>query len=262
MKRVVRHFHRLATGLALAAGVGLACAQGAAPAPTSAPASYNVGATATGVPFTFLDVKTNSIQGMMVDTVTAVGKAGGFSVNVQQTVFSALIPSLTARKVDIISAAMLKTPARQEVVDFSDPVYSYGEGLIVKDSDTRAYVSLDELKGEVVGAQVGTVFLDMLNKKGIFKEVRSYDSVADMTRDLSLGRIKAGLGDQPVIAYQLRQAAFNGVKLVPSYKSVNVGDVCLVVRKGDTQTLERLNKAIAKVKADGTLAAIVGKWGI
>jgi len=262
MKRVVRHFHRLATGLALAAGVGLACAQGAAPAPTSAPASYNVGATATGVPFTFLDVKTNSIQGMMVDTVTAVGKAGGFSVNVQQTVFSALIPSLTARKVDIISAAMLKTPARQEVVDFSDPVYSYGEGLIVKDSDTRAYVSLDELKGEVVGAQVGTVFLDMLHKKGIFKEVRSYDSVADMTRDLSLGRIKAGLGDQPVIAYQLRQAAFNGVKLVQSYKSVNVGDVCLVVRKGDTQTLERLNKAIAKVKADGTLAAIVGKWGI
>ncbi|MGJ7573429.1 ABC transporter substrate-binding protein [Variovorax sp. RB2P76] len=256
MNRVVRHLHRLAAGVALAGAVALASAQGAAPA------SYNVGATATGVPFTFLDVKTNSIQGMMVDTVTAVGKAGGFSVNVQQTVFSALIPSLTARKVDIVSAAMLKTPARQEVVDFSDPVYSYGEGLLVKGDDTRAYVSLDELKGEVVGAQVGTVFLDMLTKKGIFKEVRSYDSVADMTRDLSLGRIKAGLGDQPIMAYQIRQNTFPGVKLVDSYKPVNVGDVCLVVRKGDAETLARLNKAIAAVKADGTLARIVQKWGI
>lgn len=232
-----------------------AWAQGGAP-------TYNVGATATGVPFTFLDVKTNSIQGMMVDTVTAVGKAGGFNVNVQQTAFAALIPSLTSSKIDIISAAMLKTPARQQVVDFSDPVYSYGEGLIVKSEDNKAYTTLDELKGETVGAQVGTVFLDMLNKKGIFKEVRSYDSIADMTRDLSLGRIKAGLGDQPLIAYQLRQHAFPGVKLVTSYKPVNVGDVCLVVRKGDNETLAKVNKAIAQIKADGTLAKIIQKWGL
>lgn len=256
MHRFVRHFHRIALGLCAAGAVTLAAAQG------GAPATYNVGATATGIPFTFLDVKTNSIQGMMVDTVQAVAKAGGFQVNVQQTVFSALIPSLTANKIDIVSAAMLKTPARQQVVDFSDPVYSYGEGLIVKADDAKAYASLDDLKGEIVGAQVGTVFIDMLQKKGIFKEVRSYDSVADMTRDLALGRIKAGLGDQPIIAYQIRQNTFQGVKLAEGYKSTNVGDVCLVVRKGDAETLARLNKAIAAIKADGTLAGIVKKWGI
>lgn len=225
-------------------------------------ATLNVGATATGIPFTFLDVKTNTIQGMMVDTVQAVAKAGGFTVNVEQTVFAALIPSLTSNKIDIVSAAMLKTPARQQVVDFSDPVYAYGEGLIVKADDPKQYSTLDDLKGEVVGAQVGTVFVDMLNKKGIFKEVRTYDSIADMTRDLSLGRIKAGLGDQPIIAYQIAQKTFRGVKLAPDYKPQNMGDVCLVVRKGDTALLERLNKAISAIKADGTLAAIIKKWGV
>ena len=88
MNRIVRHLRplrRLALGLCIAGAASFAAAQGAAPA------SFNVGATATGVPFTFLDVKSNSIQGMMVDTVTAVGKAGGFTVNVQQTVFSALM---------------------------------------------------------------------------------------------------------------------------------------------------------------------------
>jgi polar amino acid transport system substrate-binding protein len=252
---LVSFFRRAALALCLLGTAIVACAQGGAP-------TYNVGATATGVPFTFLDVKSNSIQGMMVDTVTAVGKAGGFDVNVQQTVFSALIPSLTSNKIDIISAAMLKTPTRAQVVDFSDPVYSYGEGLLVKADDNKTYTSLDDLKGEVVGAQVGTVFLDMLNKKGIFKEVRSYDSIADMTRDLSLGRIKAGLGDQPIVAYQIRQNTLHGVKLVSSYKPVNVGDVCLVVRKGDTELLGRINKAIAKIKSDGTLSSIVQKWGI
>lgn len=228
----------------------------------TAATTYNIGATATGVPFTFLDVKTNSIQGMMVDTITAVGKAGGFGVNVQQTVFSALIPSLTSSKIDIIAAAMLKTPARAQVVDFSDPVYSYGEGLVVKADDAKNYASLDDLKGEIVGAQVGTVFIEMLQKKGIYKEVRSYDSVADMIRDLALGRIKAGLGDQPIMAYQVRQNTFQGVKLAAGYKPVNVGDVCLVVRKGDAELLAKLNKAIAAVKADGTLGKITAKWGI
>lgn len=256
MHRFVRRLPRVLLGLCAAGAVTLAAAQGAAPA------SYNVGATATGIPFTFLDVKSNSIQGMMVDTVQAVAKVGGFQVNVQQTGFAALIPSLTSNKIDIVSAAMLKTAARQQVVDFSDPVYSYGEGLIVKADDAKPYATLDDLKGEIVGAQVGTVFLDMLQKKGTFKEVRSYDSVADMTRDLALGRIKAGLGDQPIIAYQIRQNTFQGVKLAESYKAANVGDVCLVVRKGDAETLTRLNKAIAQIKADGTLAQIVKKWGI
>lgn len=226
------------------------------------PAAYNVGATATGIPFTFLDVKSNTIQGMMVDAIELVGKTAGFEAKVQQTVFASLIPSLTSNKIDIISAAMLKTEAREKVVDFSDPVYAYGEGVMVSEADSKIYNTLDDLKGEVVGAQVGTVFLDTLQKKGIYKEVRSYDSVADMARDLSLGRIKAAVGDQPIMAYQIAQKTFKGVKMADGYKSANMGNVCFVVRKGDKETLDRLNKAIAEVKANGQLEAVIKKWGI
>lgn len=231
-----------------------------AAAPAMAQSSYNVGATSTGVPFTFLDIKTNKLQGMMVDTVTAVGNKAGFSVNIQQTPFSALIPSLTGNKIDIIAAAMLKTEARAQIVDFSDPVYSYGEGLFVNAQDQKVYKTLDDLKGEIVGAQVGTVFVDALNKKGGFKEVKTYDSVADMMRDVGLGRIKAGFGDRPIVAYQLSQGANPQVRLVKEYQSTLMGDVCLVIRKGDPKLMERLNKAIAELKADGTLTRIVDQW--
>jgi len=251
MHPAFRLFIRVALGLSTAL-LAMAHAQ-----PT-----HTVGATASGIPFTFLDVKTNSIQGMMIDTAQAIGQAAGFNVAVQQTVFSALIPSLTSNKIDIISAAMLRTPQRAEVVDFSQPVYSYGEGLVVKADDGKAYTSLDELKGEVVGAQVGTVYIDMLNKKGGFKEVRGYDTGVDMMRDIALGRIKAGVADYPIVAYQLSQGANNNVKLAASYKSVNIGDVCLVVRKGDAEMLARVNKGIAAIKADGTLAKIVKKWNL
>lgn len=252
MTHVARYLKRVAIALGTAAVVSSAAAQ----------TVYKVGATATGVPFTFLDVKTDTIEGMMVDTVKAVAKAGGFDVTIQQTVFSALIPSLTTSRIDIISAAMLKTPKRAEVVDFSDPVYAYGEGVFVHADDTKVYRSLDDLKGETVGAQVGTVYLDLLNKKGGFKEVRSYDSVADVMRDVALKRIKAGFGDQPIIAYQLSQGANPQVRLSKEYQPVAVGDVCLVVRKGDTELLGRLNKAIATAKSDGTIDKIVAKWNL
>jgi polar amino acid transport system substrate-binding protein len=83
-----------------------------------------------------------------------------------------------------------------------------------------------------------------------------------MVRDITLGRIKAAVADQPIVAYQLRQNAFQGVKLAADYKPGKVGEVCLVTRKGDTETLNRLNSAIDAIKADGTLQAIVQKWGV
>src|SRR2546421_11054599 len=85
-----------------------------------------VGSTPTGIPFTFLDTKTNTIQGVMVDLVTEIGKDAGFTVQIEPMQFSTLIPSLTSSKIDIIAAAMFITAPRKEVVDFSDPIYTYG----------------------------------------------------------------------------------------------------------------------------------------
>ena len=81
--------------------------------PASAQKVLKVGSTPTGIPFTFLDTKTNSIQGIMVDLITEIGKDAGFQVQIEPMQFSTLIASLTSNKIDIISAAMFVTPARK-----------------------------------------------------------------------------------------------------------------------------------------------------
>lgn len=224
--------------------------------------TYNVGSTPTGIPFTFLDVKTNTIQGAMVDLITAIGDDAGFKVNVQATPFSALIPSLTSNKIDIISAAMLITAQRKEVIDFSDPVFPYPEGMVVAVDDSTPYKSLAELKGQVVGAQVGTVYIDFLKKNGEFAEVKVYDSLADILRDVSLGRIKAGFGDAPILKYQLSQNASLRAKLVPTYEPKMAGSVGIGVRKTDQDLLKKINAALAKLQANGTLDKILVKWNL
>ena len=230
--------------------------------PASAQQTLKVGSTATGTPFTFLDTKTNTIQGVMVDIITEVGKDAGFQVQIEPMQFSTLIASLTSNKIDIISAAMYITPPRKEVIDFSEPVYTYGEGLIVPKGDTKNHTGFDDFKGEAVGAQVGTAYVEPLQKTGLFSEVKIYDTIVDILRDVNSGRIKAGFGDFPIFAYNLQQGQFPDVRLVKSYKSTLIGSVGIGVRKSDAELLKKINTSLAKMKADGRLDKILAKWGL
>jgi len=224
--------------------------------------TLRVGSTPTGVPFSFLDTKTNTIQGIMVDLITAIGKEAGFSVQIEPMQFSTLIPALQSNKIDLIAAAMYATPVRAQVVEFSSTVITYGEGLVVPARDTGDYTSLADLKGYTVGAQVGTAYVEPLQKSGLFAEVKIYDTIPDILRDVSAGRIQAGFADLPIVAYNLQQGGFPSVRLVRSYVSVISGSVGIAARKSDPALLAQVNAALEKLRADGTLKAILTKWGL
>lgn len=221
---------------------------------------FIVGSTATGVPFSFIDMKTHELTGAMVDIARAVAAEAGFAVQMQVTAFSALIPSLTARKIDIISAAMLRTPAREAVVAFSAPVYAYGGAVAVRAGDTAANSSLSQLRGRRVGAQVGTRFVDQLASAGV-ESVKTYDNLADCLRDLRLGRLDAVFGDAPIIRYYLRVTGTDQIRLDESYRPADLEEVCLVLRKDDPALLTRVNAAIAQIRST-KIAGIVRQWGL
>ncbi len=222
--------------------------------------TYLVGSTATGVPFSFIDLKTNTLTGAMVDIVKAVAAEAGIQIELRVTAFAALIPSLTSGKIDIISAAMLKTPAREKVVAFSEPIYSYGAGLVVPVSDTRKYSGIDDLKSMTVGAQVGTRYFEQLQAAGV-RQVKTYDSLMDMLRDLGAGRVNAAYGDAPILAYEIAQSNGQKGRLVKSFTPPSIEEVCLVVRKDEMELLGRLNAAVRRIRAT-KIKAIVDRWGL
>ena len=243
--------------------VVVAAALGAALVPAGhAQPVVRVGSTPTGVPFTFLDTKTNQISGIMVDLIKEIGKDQGFTIEVQPMTFSTLIASLQSNKIDVIAAAMYITPTRQEVVDFSDPIYTYGEGLVVSAKDGKDYKAFADLKGEVVGAQIGTAYVKPLQDSGMFKEVKVYDTIPDIIRDVNVGRIKAGFADYPIVAYQIAQGGYPETRLAKNYASTLTGSVGIAVRKGDKATLDKVNTALRKFKADGTIDKILARWGL
>lgn len=242
---------RIATTVALVACMSAARAE-----------TLKVGSTPTGVPFTFLNTQTGQIDGMMVDLIQVMAKANQFDIEVVPMAFGSLVPALTSGKIDIISAAMSATPVRQKVVDFTAPIMSYGEGLIVPTSDKKDYRSVEDLKGYRVGAVIGTNYVDQLRANGVVGEVVSYNSIADIIRDIGAGRLQAGFGDYPILAYNFAHTPMPAVRLVQDYKPFVVGAINIAVRKDEGALLTKLDATLEQFKKDGTLDKILAKWNL
>lgn len=78
----------------------------------------SISATASGSPFTFLDI--NNIQGVMVGPWPRPWARLATASRMNKTNFAALIYPSTSGKLDFIAAGMLKTEERTKVVDFSN----------------------------------------------------------------------------------------------------------------------------------------------
>jgi polar amino acid transport system substrate-binding protein len=224
--------------------------------------TYHVGTTPTGIPFAYLDPKTNTMQGAMVDVVRALAGDAGFNVTFEGNPFASLIPALLMNRIDIIGAAMLMTTPRRDAIEFSDPVFSYPEGLVVNIADKTPYRSLADFKGQVIGAQTGTVYAELAKQAGELKEVALYPSLADILREISQGRLTAGVGDAPILAYQLAANVSLRARLVATYESKLAGSIGLGVRKADAELLKKINASLAKLRSDGTIDKIVAKWNL
>ena len=223
--------------------------------------AVKVGSSPTGLPFTFVNTENSQMDGVLIDVVKAIKDDLGIEPEFEAVQFSALVPSLTSSKIDIIASAMFITEARGKVVAFSDPVYGYGEGLFVPISDDTAYKSYDDLKGKTVGVQVGTTFVDLFQKSGLFNGVKIYKGIPDIIADVNAGRIDAGFGDGPMVAYYLSKGQFPKVKVVESYEPSAAGEFGLALRKDD-ERMPKVNEAIARIKTDGTLQDILAKYGL
>ena len=218
-----------------------------------------VGSTATGIPTTFMDKENGKIVGIMVDVSEEVAKYLGVKLEIVETAWSALIPSLQTQKIDLLAAAMLITPQRQEVVDFSMPVYPYCEALVVKASDTKPYSGIDELKGLKLGGQVGTVYVKSLEDRGF--NVSVYDNAGDILTEISNGRLDGGVIDGPIAKWLAKNNPQFKIRVVDTYKPVMCGDIGIGVNKENKDLLKQVNAAVEKMKKEGRVEQILQKWG-
>ena len=169
-----------------------------------------------------------------------------------------IIPALNAKKYDFIVSSLSITDERKQAVDFTDPYYSNKLQFIAPKATADFKTDATYLKGKVIGAQRATLAGTYLEDKLPDTEAKLYDTQENAYLDLTSGRLDGILADKYVQYEWLKSKdgsayEFKGDPVVESDK------IGIAVRKGDPLR-ERLNKALAEIKADGTYKKINDKY--
>nr|WP_314264628.1 arginine ABC transporter substrate-binding protein [uncultured Moellerella sp.] len=214
---------------------------------------------ATYAPFEMFDAN-NQIVGFDVDLANAMCAKLNATCTFTHQGFDSLIPSLKFRRFDALMAGIDITPARQEQVDFTDTYYANSaEFISVKNKITQA----EQLKGKKIGVQNGTTHQKYIMEKLKDMTTVPYDNYQNAILDLQSGRIDAVFGDTAVADEWLKAKGNENLVVVgekvtdPEYFGIGLG---IAVRKGNKDLLDKLNKAMSEVKADGTYDVIYKKW--
>jgi len=246
------------TRRAAVGGLSAALLAGCARTPAD-PRRVVIGASPTGVPFSYVDPDTNQLTGAMVDIAALLTTRLGLRPQFRIVPFAGLVPSLMTGRIDLIAAAMLRTPAREALVGFSRPVFAYAGGLAVRNDATGHYPDLASLRALRVGAQIGTRFVDQLRDAGV-EQVSTYQGLGDMLRDLAHGRIDAAYGDDPILRMILRIGPRWAVHMPGEFRAPGKEALCLIGRK-NAPLLARIDGELTGSARAGIMP-VLARWGL
>jgi polar amino acid transport system substrate-binding protein len=206
-------------------------------------------------PMEYRDEKGNLI-GFDVDLADEIGKRLGIDIVWVPTAWDGVILALQSGKFDMILSTLTITDERAEKIDFSPP-YIYGAQIIVVKQQTEDINALSDLKGRIVGTQLGSTGEVAAKKFGGFKDLKLYATYPEAFTDLAIGRIQALVVDEFVGRYYIMKqpGAYRVLEENLAEESIGIG-----FRKGDDLFREAVVKAIDSIKADGTYGEISRKW--
>lgn len=165
--------------------------------------------------------------------------------------WDSIIPNLVSGNYDTIIAGMSITDERDKVIDFTDAYFP---------ADPSAYVALagasaDVTKGNVA-AQVNTLQSSYVADSGA--TLVEFPTPDETTAAVRSGEVDAVLADKPFLKKIVDES--NGELIFVGEDIVLGKGVGLGVRESDTELKGKLNAAIAVMKKDGSLNALIAKW--
>lgn len=197
-------------------------------------------------------------EGLAVDFIEDFGEAYGYDVQIENTAWDGLIPSLQSGQADLVISSMTITEERQQSVDFSDP-YAMAQLAILANADS-GISSIEDLNqpGKKVAVKTGSTG-DVYATKNLTNAeiIRLADESACVT-EVVQGKADGFLYDQLTIyRNHIANPETTEAVFIPFQDPEAWG---IAVKKGDTQLLDQLNAFIAQSKEDGEFDRLTEKY--
>ncbi|NRT76258.1 ABC transporter substrate-binding protein [Clostridium beijerinckii] len=223
-------------------------------------------ASSNDIPFAYIDPKTKEFTGIDAEIIREAAKRLGINkVEMKQIPFSDLLKQLnTDDSIDIVADGMYVTDERKKEALFTNILYKESEAIITP--KVSKIVFKEDFKNAVVGAQIGTAFLDLAKKwkaEGIVKDVVSFKNQNDLLSAVSTKKIDAAITDSVFASYMISQNNLYLKVLPPTdYTPESPGKIAAAVRKNDVTLAKSLNEKIDEMKDDKTILEILEKYSL
>lgn len=200
--------------------------------------------------------ESNKLVGFDIDMGDELSKRLGVKITWQPTEWDGVMMSLNSKKFDVIISGMTVTDLRKKEIDFSIPYVNDGVVMVVK-KGTTGFNTAEDLKGKVVGTQMGSSGEESAKKIEGLKDVKLYKQYPEAFSDLQIGRIPVVVADKVTAQYFIskRSDTFEIVGEQLTKEPMAIG-----IRKADTDVKEAIDKALTDMQKDGTLTSISQKW--
>ena len=200
-------------------------------------------------------------EGIDVEVAGLIAEKMGLELVVDDMGFTAALEAVQNGKSDIAMAGITVNEERKANMDFSDS-YATGIQVVIIKADSPAVQSLDDLStGVLIGTQEGTTGYiycsDTVENGGYGEEhVMAYETGAVAIQALLAGKVDCVVIDnQPAQEYV---KANPGLEILDTEFAVE--DYAIAVKKGNSQLLDKVNKALSELIADGSVQKVVDRY--
>ena len=215
----------------------------------------SVGLEGTYPPFSFVDAD-GKLAGFEVDLSEALAKELGVNAKLQPTKWDGILAALESKRLDVVVNQVTISEERKKKYDFSEPYTVSGIQALTLKKNEGTIKSAADLAGKKVGVGLGTNYEQWVKSAVPDAVVRTYDDDPSKFQDLRVGRIDAILIDR-LAALEYAKKAQDTAVAGDAFSRLESG---IALRKGEPELLDAINKALDKLRADGTLAKLSEKY--
>ncbi|WP_342246257.1 cystine ABC transporter substrate-binding protein [Pseudomonas sp. OTU5201] len=218
--------------------------------------AIKVGLEGTYPPFNYQD-ESGKLTGFEVELAEALAKELGVKAEFQPTKWDGILAALESKRLDVVINQVTISDERKKKYDFSTPYTVSGIQALVRKGTEGEIKTAADLAGKKVGVGLGTNYEQWLKDNVPQADIRTYDDDPTKFQDLNVGRIDAILVDR-LAAFEMVEKT--GGKLAVTGEPFSRQEAGIALRKGNPELLAAIDKALAKLKADGTLKKLSEKW--
>lgn len=213
-----------------------------------------IGTEGTYPPFTFHD-DSGKLTGFDVEIAEEVAKRLGVTPEFTEAKWDGMFAGLDAKRFDIVVNQVAINDDRKQKYDFSEP-YSVSKAVLIVHEDNQEVKAFADLQGKKAGQSLTSNLTELARENGA--DIVQTDGFNQAIELLVSKRIDVTVNDGLSFLDFKKHRPDAKVKVVAEHANASRSGILL--RKGNPELADAVNKALADMQADGTYLNISQKY--